>query len=46
MPLVLGNLQARSLSIEAQLASTTAELRESKARQQQLANRNALLEKC
>ncbi|KAL0053052.1 hypothetical protein WJX82_000205 [Trebouxia sp. C0006] len=37
--------KARSLSIEAQLADTTAELHESKARQQQLTNRNALLEK-
>lgn len=37
--------KAKSLSIESQLASTTAALRESKARQQQLESRNALLEK-
>ena len=38
-------LQARSHSMEAELANTSAELRESKEHQQQLANRNALLEK-
>lgn len=37
--------KARSLSIEAKLANTTAELHESKEHQQHLANRNALLEK-
>lgn len=39
------NPQARSHSVEAELFNTTAELRESKEHQQQLANRNALLEK-
>ena len=38
-------MQARSQAVEAQLASTTAELRELKSRQQQLEVRNMLLEK-
>ena len=38
-------IQARSQAVEAQLASTTAELRELKARQHQLEVRNMLLEK-
>ena len=38
-------VQARSQAVEAQLASTTAELRELKSRQHQLEVRNMLLEK-
>lgn len=38
-------MQARSQAVEAQLASTTAELRELKSRQHQLEVRNMLLEK-
>lgn len=38
-------VQARSQAVEAQLASTTAELKELKARQHQLEVRNMLLEK-
>ena len=38
-------IQARSQAVEAQLASTTAELKELKARQHQLEVRNMLLEK-
>ena len=37
--------QARSHDVEAQLAATTAELQELRARQQQLEARNTLLEK-
>ena len=39
-------LQARSQAIEAQLASTVAELCKLRVRQQQLESRNLLLEKC
>ncbi len=38
--------QVRSQAIEAQLASTVAELCNLRARQQQLESRNLLLEKC
>lgn len=38
-------VQARSQAVEAQLASTTTELKELKARQHQLEVRNMLLEK-